>query len=309
MKRSIAFLSCLAVFTLSCSESEFTQTAKKKADEPLKAKGKAGKSADVIGEPDEFIAQDNPYLPVTGGGDGDVDVIGGDNANAIIPAKPVVADDGTTVLTPPPIDTSGGNTALAIPTLDVHFVDPAGATQTAEISVTNSDTFKFGWKSTNTTSCKVFVKKKTDTGMGDERPVAGALVGLVAQTRILEKHTFTATCVFKNAGGADDKIEKSLDAAVDGGWFNAFRLDCSTFCTGLGKKSAPSPEGFSCASGEERPVSSIGVVDFSPSGCWHSCALPEGAAGSASVGFRCYHPSQKRDNDRTDQTTGCYCKK
>lgn len=90
-------------------------------------------------------------------------------------------------------------------------------------------------------------------------------------------------------------------------WYNAPALDCPTFCAARGAVNVPSPEGFRCTSGEERPSSAIGVVDYSPTGCWHSCASPEGTPGAVSVGPRCYAPGQKRDNDSTDTTLGCYC--
>jgi len=64
---------------------------------------------------------------------------------------------------------------------------------------------------------------------------------------------------------------------------------------------------FSCVSGEVRGWSAIGVVNFAPTGCWHDCRYPEGFPGSVSVGGRCYSPGQKRDNDNTDTTLGCYC--
>jgi hypothetical protein len=90
-------------------------------------------------------------------------------------------------------------------------------------------------------------------------------------------------------------------------WHQAVAQHCPTFCGNMGGYNALSPDGFRCVSGETRGRSSIGAIDFSPTGCWHSCSAPEGNAGSESVGHRCYSPRQKRDNDRTDTTVGCYC--
>ena len=90
-------------------------------------------------------------------------------------------------------------------------------------------------------------------------------------------------------------------------WYSAAGQYCPNFCTSVGGYNAPSPDGFSCVSGEVRGSSAIGVVNFSPTGCWHDCGRPEGRTGSVSVGSRCYSPGQKRDNDRTDTTLGCYC--
>ncbi len=91
-------------------------------------------------------------------------------------------------------------------------------------------------------------------------------------------------------------------------WHNAYKQHCPTFCAGLGGVNVPSPDGFACTSGEERPWSAINApVDYSPTGCWHNCKRPEGPPGARSESFRCYHPTQKRDHDRTDTTVGCFC--
>lgn len=295
MKKIMTATVLMTFLAVSCSESEFAQTAEKKKDEPVRTKGK---TADVVGEPEELIESENPYRPALQIGQ-DIDVIGG----VVEEPNSVNTEGGNTSVTPPPIDEGNGSTVA----LEVYFIDPAGANKPAAITVTNSETFKFGWNSTKTDSCKVYVKKKTDAGLGEEKPVNGAKSGTINQARIIVTHTFTASCSFKTAAGADDKIEKSLDANVEGGWFNALKVECPAFCSGLGKRNVQSPDGFACTSGEERPWSTIGVVNF-VTGCWHSCAAPEGMSGAASVGGRCYHPTQKRDNDSTDWTVGCYCK-
>lgn len=91
------------------------------------------------------------------------------------------------------------------------------------------------------------------------------------------------------------------------GWYNAPGWNCPAFCAAVGGINSPSPDGFSCTSGEERPWSAIGVINYAPTGCWHNCGFPEGIRGAISVGDRCYAPSQKRDYDRTDITVGCFC--
>lgn len=90
-------------------------------------------------------------------------------------------------------------------------------------------------------------------------------------------------------------------------WNNVVGQDCNSFCRSVGGYNVPSPEGFSCVSGEARPLSAIGKIDFSPTGCWHDCAQPEGLPGAVSIDGRCYSPGQRRDNDRTDTTLGCFC--
>ena len=90
-------------------------------------------------------------------------------------------------------------------------------------------------------------------------------------------------------------------------WYSTPGQDCPTFCAMVGGINTPSPDGFSCVSGEVRGRSAIGVVNFAPTGCWHDCRQPEGSPGAVSVGYRCYSPGQKRDHDRTDITLGCFC--
>ena len=92
-----------------------------------------------------------------------------------------------------------------------------------------------------------------------------------------------------------------------GAWYNAPSQECASFCRAIASVNIPSPDGFSCTSGEARPLSAIGVVNFAPTGCWHDCRYPEGRPGATSFGPRCYAPGQKRDNDRTDITVGCFC--
>jgi hypothetical protein len=90
-------------------------------------------------------------------------------------------------------------------------------------------------------------------------------------------------------------------------WYNAPAQECTSFCRSIASENVPSPDGFRCTSGEERPWSAIGTVNYAQTGCWHDCRFPEGRGGAVSVGPRCYAPCQKRDNDRTDITVGCFC--
>ena len=98
-----------------------------------------------------------------------------------------------------------------------------------------------------------------------------------------------------------------IERTGSGGWYNAPWQECSSYCRAIAAVNVPSPDGFSCTSGEERPRSAIGVINYAPTGCWHNCRSPEGRRGAISVGHRCYAPGQKRDNDRTDTTVGCFC--
>ena len=160
MKKLMISLISFAVIT-ACSESEFSATEKKEAPESVAKKGK-GAAGEV--ESEDLIESANPYRPlgVTVGGQGDVIGEGGSGGSA----NAITSVMGSTAVTKPGIDSSSGSTVA----LDVYFIDPAGATKSAAISVTNSEAFKFGWKSINTTSCKVYVKKKTDAGLGQRAP-------------------------------------------------------------------------------------------------------------------------------------------
>lgn len=91
------------------------------------------------------------------------------------------------------------------------------------------------------------------------------------------------------------------------GWFLYEGESCPAVCEAIGLTNVPSPEGALCASGEVRPASAIGIVQFKK-GCWPNCAA-EGPSvmGAQSIGGSCYKPGQKRDNDRTDVTMGCFC--
>lgn len=108
-----------------------------------------------------------------------------------------------------------------------------------------------------------------------------------------DQHTISCTAVIKRGGS--------------GAWYNAPFQECSYFCRSIGGFNSLSPDGFGCTSGEERPQSAIGIINYTPTGCWHDCRFPEGRPGAISIGYRCYAPGQKRDNDRTDMTVGCFC--
>ena len=109
------------------------------------------------------------------------------------------------------------------------------------------------------------------------------------------------------AGSYNVSCTAVIERVGFGSWYNAPWQECSSFCRVIGGVNTPSPDGFSCTSGEERPQSALGVVNYAPTGCWHNCRYPEGRRGASSVGHRCYAPGQKRDNDRTDVTVGCFC--
>lgn len=90
------------------------------------------------------------------------------------------------------------------------------------------------------------------------------------------------------------------------------RKPCSEVCNRYGRTNTPSPENHYCMSGEVRPQSGIGVIS-QLEGCFGNCAQTTNRALSRSDGRFCYEPAtpgrnaQKKDNDRTDRTMGCFC--
>jgi len=90
-----------------------------------------------------------------------------------------------------------------------------------------------------------------------------------------------------------------------GGFIQSNGGECNQVCRSAGRFSGLSREGALCASGENRPSSAFGSIQFIH-GVWPN-ATPEPYNNAASVGGYCYKPGQKRDYDRTDITVGCFC--
>jgi len=84
-------------------------------------------------------------------------------------------------------------------------------------------------------------------------------------------------------------------------WIQTNKQSCSSVCSNAGLRSIADSAGNFCASGENRPVSATGI-SYSY-GTWGG----SGSSGGQSQGARCYRPGQKKDNDETDFTVGCYC--
>ena len=103
--------------------------------------------------------------------------------------------------------------------------------------------------------------------------------------------------------------KKPTPDAYPGQWYQANQKDCSSFCTSIGKVSAPSPEGATCMSGEDRPASGVAAGIKFPYGCWSDCS-PQPAQGATSCvdTIYCYRPGQDQDADVTDFTVGCFCR-
>jgi len=100
-----------------------------------------------------------------------------------------------------------------------------------------------------------------------------------------------------------------LTTVTDGAgsqWYQVNQASCPTYCSGIGKTNGAEPEGAHCMSGEVRSASGIAQGINFTWGCWPSCA-PQGLHKAQSQGGYCYKPKQKKDNDPTDRTVGCYC--
>ncbi len=109
-----------------------------------------------------------------------------------------------------------------------------------------------------------------------------------------------------------DLLEDALYALEDDGpiigfgrWIQTNGGECNSVCASVGMRSALSREGAQCVSGENRAASAIGSISFQ-NGCWPNCS-GQMSSSAVSVGRMCYSPGQKRDNDRTDVTMGCFC--
>ena len=104
------------------------------------------------------------------------------------------------------------------------------------------------------------------------------------------------------------RADRSPPDASTGKWYQADSKSCPTFCTGISRENAASPEQAMCMSGEVRPQSGIdaGIKFTYP--CWPSCTPMPPPLASKSYGINCYLPSQTQDGDASDHTVGCFCK-
>jgi len=90
------------------------------------------------------------------------------------------------------------------------------------------------------------------------------------------------------------------------GWFQANAQECVSFCRSQGMFNAISPEGAQCVSGENQAMSAVGRIVYTY-GTWGGG--PQHQLSAQSNGGYCYKPGQGRDNDRTDLTVGCFCRR
>lgn len=114
-----------------------------------------------------------------------------------------------------------------------------------------------------------------------------------------------------NSSPSEMETGAGVAAVDDGKWYQAKAESCTTLCTAKGLKSAPEPgTQIFCISGEMRPENAIKAGIVFTFGAWRDASpVPNSqyAGGLKSEGIYCWSPGQKRDNDKTDKTVGCYC--
>ncbi|MBL8014024.1 MAG: hypothetical protein JNN05_09275 [Candidatus Omnitrophica bacterium] len=95
------------------------------------------------------------------------------------------------------------------------------------------------------------------------------------------------------------------------GWVTALGTinSCTPLCASIGLKPGVSPEGMSCASGKNRPMSGTGSISY-----FHGCAIGLNCNGNL-VGptqthltqGNCYRAGQNEEDQETDIAVACYC--
>lgn len=111
-----------------------------------------------------------------------------------------------------------------------------------------------------------------------------------------------------NLSARAEQLADDIDAlsGYQEGWYPTNGQSCQAVCSAQRLTSSRSPEGAECVSGENKAPSAEGTISY-VHGCWPNCN-PYLFGQTTSYGAFCYAPNQKRDNDRTDITVGCFCK-
>lgn len=193
------------------------------------------------------------------------------------------------------------NTANAgMPTNVPTVTATTGQTQT--ILKHHNTPITLAWSAADVTSCVM------RPGALIPAPVSTNLTGsaTIPDSAFSGNRTFQILC--QSAFGPR---QAKVTVNFPGRWYNAYKAQCPTFCAGrtpaMTNVGSPFPEEHdnACASGEtwSPALLNIGVLKF-PNGRWGG----GGGIRGRSVGERCYTTNQKRDNDNTDFTTGCFCK-
>ena len=95
------------------------------------------------------------------------------------------------------------------------------------------------------------------------------------------------------------------------GWVTALgpTTSCAPVCASVGWNPGVSPEGMSCASGENRPMSGTGTISYT-----HDCVSGLGCNGNIPgptqthfSDVNCYRTGQSEDGQLSDIAVACYC--
>ena len=117
-----------------------------------------------------------------------------------------------------------------------------------------------------------------------------------------------------NPGTYDPNDDDETDPLVSC-WMqsaSAVQVSCNNLCLAVGGTPGVASGGAQCLSGESRPASALTALGSGNPpfhwGCWPGGSCPTAnVTANTAVGVMCYASGQRRDNDTTDRTVGCYC--
>ncbi|MBY0370397.1 hypothetical protein K2X33_06905 [bacterium] len=164
-----------------------------------------------------------------------------------------------------------------------------GAGTDSTIQVTAGSGYTVGWNASGATACAL---TRNGTNVANGTVTTYTVLNATADT------TYVVSCT--NAYGTS---QRTLNVDVVGGWFQANKQNCPTFCQSKSLNNILSPDSARCASGEVRPNSARGILTF-PYGTWGEDGY---TASSSSSGNYCYGVGQNPDHDDSDYTVGCFC--
>lgn len=117
-------------------------------------------------------------------------------------------------------------------------------------------------------------------------------------------NTFTTLTVLHYDGAVNSQARARISGTSVGRWFQVNGITCGAYCNSQGLTSGQSPEGGFCVSGETRVPSAVNqgiIFNVTYGGIYQT-------SDASYSGSYCYFTGQKRDNDASDITQGCYCR-
>ena len=151
--------------------------------------------------------------------------------------------------------------------------------------------FSFGFSGTKAWvkfGCRAEFKAKFPA-----KPAVGTLTGLMTVDSMDAE-------IKNNYGIIWQRCDQGMWVQSDG------NKPCQQVCSAIGKSLGADYYGAQCVSGEARPDSAAGLIDFK-NGCWGGCNS-QGNIDTQVLGPFCYRPGQTKAADRTDRAVGCFCK-